>query len=103
MKSNVIFILIDDLGWRDLSCYGSTFYETPHLDQLAREGMQFTDAYAAYEKRVSRFFPSTVRWSELALGGFSFKLWLKNKEYWSIVGTLIIFSLLLARYHYFLR
>lgn len=44
---NIIFILIDDMGWRDLGCYGSTFYETPHLDQLAADGMRFTDAYAA--------------------------------------------------------
>jgi len=46
-KPNILFILIDDLGWMDLSCYGSSFYETPHLDGLAREGMRFTDAYAA--------------------------------------------------------
>jgi arylsulfatase A-like enzyme len=46
-KPNILFILIDDLGWRDLACYGSTFYETPTLDRLAGEGMQFTDAYAA--------------------------------------------------------
>jgi arylsulfatase A-like enzyme len=46
-RPNLIFILMDDLGWRDLSCYGSTFYETPHLDRLAQEGMSFTDAYAA--------------------------------------------------------
>jgi arylsulfatase A-like enzyme len=44
---NVIFILMDDLGWRDLTCYGSAFYDTPHLDQLAAEGMTFSDAYAA--------------------------------------------------------
>jgi len=47
VKPNVIFILADDLGWRDLGCYGSTFYETPHLDRLAAQGMRFTDAYAA--------------------------------------------------------
>lgn len=47
MQPNIIFILIDDMGWRDLGCYGSTFYETPHLDRLATEGMRFTDAYAA--------------------------------------------------------
>lgn len=46
-RPNFLFILIDDLGWRDLSCYGSTFYETPGLDRLAAEGMTFTDAYAA--------------------------------------------------------
>ncbi len=44
---NVILILMDDLGWRDLTCYGSSFYETPVLDRLAAEGMRFTDAYAA--------------------------------------------------------
>lgn len=47
MGPNIVFLLADDLGWRDLSCYGSTFYETPNLDRLAAEGMRFTDAYAA--------------------------------------------------------
>ena len=46
-RPNIIFILMDDLGWRDLSCYGSSFYETPHLDRLAADGMRFSDAYAA--------------------------------------------------------
>ena len=46
-KPNVIFILADDLGWRDAGCYGSTYYETPHIDHLASEGMRFTCAYAA--------------------------------------------------------
>jgi len=46
-KPNYIFILIDDMGWRDLACFGSTFYETPHIDRLAAQGMKFTDAYAA--------------------------------------------------------
>ncbi|HVX62417.1 MAG TPA: sulfatase [Pirellulales bacterium] len=44
---NFVFILTDDLGWRDLSCYGSTFYETPNLDRLASQGTRFTNAYAA--------------------------------------------------------
>ena len=44
---NIVFFLADDLGQRDLGSYGSTFYETPHLDRLAREGARFTDAYAA--------------------------------------------------------
>jgi arylsulfatase A-like enzyme len=46
-QPNIIFILIDDLGWRDLACYGSEFYETPNLDRLAAESMTFSDAYAA--------------------------------------------------------
>ena len=44
---NIVFVLMDDLGWRDLGCQGSTFYETPRLDALAGEGMRFTDAYAS--------------------------------------------------------
>lgn len=44
---NIVFILADDLGWHQLGCYGSTFYETPNLDRFATEGMRFTDAYAA--------------------------------------------------------
>lgn len=44
---NIIFILADDLGWMDLTCYGSKFYETPNIDKLAQEGMRFTNAYAA--------------------------------------------------------
>jgi arylsulfatase A-like enzyme len=44
---NIVVILADDLGWRDLSCFGSTFYETPNIDRLARRGIRFTEAYAA--------------------------------------------------------
>jgi arylsulfatase A-like enzyme len=46
-KPNVIFILADDLGAHDLGCFGSTFYETPNLDRLAKRGTRFTQAYAA--------------------------------------------------------
>ena len=46
-RPNFVFVLIDDMGWTDLGCYGSSFYETPHLDRLATQGMRFTDAYAA--------------------------------------------------------
>lgn len=44
---NVVFLLVDDLGWTDLGCQGSSFYETPRIDALAASGMRFTDAYAA--------------------------------------------------------
>jgi arylsulfatase A-like enzyme len=46
-KPNVVFILVDDLGWSDIGTYGSTFYETPNVDALAKSGMLFTDGYAA--------------------------------------------------------
>jgi arylsulfatase A len=46
-RPNVVLILADDLGWTDLGCYGSDLYETPHIDQLARDGMRFTQNYSA--------------------------------------------------------
>ncbi len=46
-KPNIVLIFVDDLGWADLSSYGSTYYETPNLDKLAAGGVKFTDAYAA--------------------------------------------------------
>ena len=46
-RLNIVFILIDDMGWTDLGCYGSDYYETPNVDRLAQQGMKFTDAYAA--------------------------------------------------------
>ena len=45
-KPNVILFIVDDLGYCDLSCYGSSFYETPNIDRLASEGVRFTSAYA---------------------------------------------------------
>src|SRR6476469_9827125 len=44
---NVVFILADDLGWTDVACYGSEFYETPAIDRLAADGMRFTQNYSA--------------------------------------------------------
>lgn len=46
-KPNVVLIVIDDMGQRDCGAYGSTFFRTPNIDRLAKEGMKFTDAYAA--------------------------------------------------------
>ena len=45
-KPNFIFILVDDMGWKDAGFMGSTYYETPHMDRLAQGGMTFTQAYA---------------------------------------------------------
>lgn len=47
IKPNIVFILADDLGWKELGCYGGVFYETSYIDQLAREGVSFTNAYAS--------------------------------------------------------
>ncbi|WP_372948679.1 sulfatase [Mariniphaga sp.] len=45
-KPNIVFILADDFGYHDMSVMGSEFYETPHIDRIANEGMIFTDGYA---------------------------------------------------------
>ena len=45
-KPNLIYIMVDDLGYGDLSCYGQQAFETPHIDQLAAEGMKFTDYHS---------------------------------------------------------
>ncbi|SVE17598.1 uncharacterized protein METZ01_LOCUS470452, partial [marine metagenome] len=46
-KPNILFIMADDLGWMDLAVQGNKLVETPNLDRLAKQGMRFTDAYAA--------------------------------------------------------
>jgi arylsulfatase A-like enzyme len=46
-RPNIVLILADDLGWSDLGCYGSPYYETPNIDRLAAQGLRFTDAYSS--------------------------------------------------------
>ena len=46
LPPNIVFILADDLGYADLSCYGRRDYQTPHVDRLAAEGVRFTQACA---------------------------------------------------------
>jgi len=75
-QPNIVLILVDDLGSHQLGSYGSIFYETPHIDKLAREGIKFTNAYAAstvcsptrasimtgkYPARLRIIFPVTSR------------------------------------------
>ncbi|MBN1507644.1 MAG: sulfatase-like hydrolase/transferase, partial [Sedimentisphaerales bacterium] len=43
-RPSFVFFLVDDLGWKDLGCFGSMFYETPNIDRLAAQGMRFTNA-----------------------------------------------------------
>ena len=76
-KPNFIFIFADDLGYGDLACYGSTKNRTPHIDQMAGEGMRFTDFYVTsgvctpsrsslmtgcYPRRVSMHVDSNDKW-----------------------------------------
>lgn len=46
-KPNIVLILVDDMGWTDLGCFGSRYYETPNIDRLCVSGMKFTQGYAA--------------------------------------------------------
>ena len=72
VKPNIIYIMCDDMGYGDLGCYGQPFINTPHIDQMASEGMRFTQAYAG----------SPV--SALMTGQHSGHTWVRgNKEYWS--------------------
>ena len=47
ISSNVLIIIADDLGWSQIGCYGSTFYETPNIDKLSKSGIRFSNAYSA--------------------------------------------------------
>src|SRR6476620_1695130 len=44
-RPNIIFVLADDLGWTDVACFGSKYYESPNSDRLASQGMRFTNGY----------------------------------------------------------
>lgn len=46
-RPNIVYVMADDLGWTDVACYGSTFYESPNIDRLASQGMKFTNACTA--------------------------------------------------------
>ena len=71
-KPNIILFYVDDFGARDLSCYGSYFYETPHMDALASEGVKFTRAYSAYPRclparqaLLSGKYPSRITYNSI--------------------------------------
>ena len=46
-RPNVIFLMVDDLGWTDFGCYGSDDYETPNIDKLSASGMKFANGHPA--------------------------------------------------------
>ncbi len=100
-KPNVVFVLVDDLGWADLGYNGSIYHETPNIDKLASEGMIFTDAYAAcpvcspsraaivsgkYPARINLtdYIPGNRHWGphkDQMLASNPFKLQLDLEEY----------------------
>src|SRR5947208_1877193 len=70
LKPNFVFILADDLGYADLGCYGGRTPCSPNLDQLAREGLRFTDGYANSPVcSPTRFALATGRWQYRLRGG----------------------------------
>jgi hypothetical protein len=63
-RRNVVCILVDDLGWRDLGCYGSPFYETPTIDRLARDGTaDWRDSVGAEMPTENPEFESWEGWT----------------------------------------
>ncbi len=75
-RPNFIVFLVDDLGWRDLGCFGSDFYETPNLDRFAAGAMKFTDAYAACTvcsptraAMMTGMYPARTRVTDYITGG----------------------------------
>lgn len=69
-RPNILFIVADDLGWADLSVYGQTAYETPHLDRLAAQGVRFTQAYSnSAVCSATRFALITGRYQYRLRGG----------------------------------
>lgn len=84
---NILFILADDLGYHDLSCMGSTYYETPNIDKIAQQGMTFTNGYAACQvcspSRASIMtgkFPARHGITDW-IGARTGEEWRKNKRY----------------------
>lgn len=68
-QPNIVFVVVDDLGWKDLACYGSEFYETPATDKLASEGIRFTQAYSAHSLCTpSRYAIMTGKYPARVLG-----------------------------------
>ena len=75
-RPNVVFILADDLGYGDLSCYGATKVRTPNIDRLARDGRRFTDAHSP----ASVCTPTRYN---LLTGRYAWRTWAKSSCVWS--------------------
>lgn len=81
-KPNIVFILADDLGYGDLSCYGASKVKTPNIDRLAREGRTFSDAHSPHSVCCP------TRYS-LMTGRYSWRTWAKTANVWSTDPMLI--------------
>jgi arylsulfatase A-like enzyme len=75
-KPNIVFILADDLGYGDLSCFGATRVQTPNMDRLAEEGMRFTNAYSPHSV-------STPTRYALMTGRYAWRTWNGHITVWA--------------------
>ena len=67
-KPNIIYIMCDDMGYGDLGCYGQSYISTPNIDNMAKEGMRFTQAYAGSPVSApsrTEFLPCNIQRQEL--------------------------------------
>ena len=92
-QPNIVLFFVDDFGQRDLSCYGSTLYETPNMDRLAAEGMRFTRAYASYPRCVpsrqgllSGKYPNRLESEMIASGNHDHHLPLSEVSFGEALG-----------------
>ena len=74
-KPNVVLIVLDDYGWKDSGCYGSTYYKTPNIDKLAKSGVRFTEFYAA----CPVCSPTRGRFSRASIRSVGITDWLPGK------------------------
>ncbi len=86
-KPNIVFFLVDDMSWVDAGCYGSKFHETPNIDRLARDGVRFTNAYAACHVSsptrasiITGRYPASIGMTDFLKGrrNFPFQRFLNN-------------------------
>ena len=85
-QPNIVLIYMDDLGWKDIGCAGSTFYKTPNIDHLAEQGMRFTHAYSAAPlcapsrgAVITGKFPGRTKYTAIIGNGTDDSLWTQSK------------------------
>src|SRR4051812_42539800 len=87
-RPNIVFVLVDDMGYADLGCMGAKDIRTPHIDRLAKEGLKFTDFYAnAPVCTPTRTAFMTGRWQQRV--GFEWAMGFQAEQYRRVDGKLI--------------
>src|SRR6478609_10572355 len=87
-RPNIVFVLVDDMGYADLGCMGAKDIKTPHIDRLAKEGLKFTDFYAnAPVCTPTRTAFMTGRWQQRV--GFEWAMGFTAEQFRRVDGKLI--------------